>query len=74
MESWFHACHEGQLDLIAACSRLCAEVPSGAYLGSILQRRRVLHWHLCQFCHKEEAPRGTPKAVPGREQRRGQTR
>jgi hypothetical protein len=63
LESRFHACHEGQLDHFPARPRLRAEVPSRAHLGSLLQHRRLLHRHLCQLSHKEEAPGGTPQEI-----------
>jgi len=60
LESWFHACHEGQLDLISSVFGLRSEVPPRAHLGSLLQYCRILYWHIRQFCHKKEASRSAP--------------
>jgi len=60
LESRIHACHEGQLDLVSSLPRLRSEVPPRAHLGPLLQHCRILHRHIRQFCHKEEASRGTP--------------
>src|SRR4051812_18108223 len=72
MESRFHACHEGQLDLFSIGSSICAEIPTRAHLGSIFQHYRFLRWYLCQFGYEEEASCSSPQEISGR--KRAKTR
>ncbi len=74
MEGWFHARHEGQLDLISTRSRIRAEIPPRTYLGAILQCHRFLHRHIRKLCHKEEAPRSFAQTTLRRVETNWQTR
>lgn len=49
-----HASHEGQLDYLATCPGICAEVPARAYVGAFLQHYSLRHWNLYQRSYQEE--------------------
>ena len=45
---------EGELDYVPARIGICAEVPPGANLGTVLQHRRIRHWYIYQCSYQEE--------------------
>lgn len=46
LEGRIHARNEGQLDLLAIVSGICAAVLARAHLGAVLQHCGILHWDL----------------------------
>ena len=57
-QSGLHASDESQLDHVSHCTRIRTKIPSGIFVGAILQLRGIRHRDIHQHPHQKEATSG----------------